>query len=358
VAGLVALPAMLLGGAVLTVVQLASQAPGFGVWLAAPALWWLALWYVTLAIWAVRDGLARGRILFLAGVLLLVAGLIGGVVLQRAPRGAELTVCDVGDGQAVLLRLPSGHNLMLDAGARSVSRQEDVSEMLWHSGVMRLDAVVLSHYDADHCNFTPALLDRFRVKRVVVRQVVDLSPGADRTRALLRATAEAAGTRLQPISQAVGIAAPGMTCRVLHPNTAFLGRSGPKSVAENDRSLVLMIECEGVRILFTGDIGSLAMQRLVADYGEELRADVLMLPHHGDFKEGFAELLVLVRPAVAIASGTEQACDPGTRAALAEHGVSLWMTGREGAIMLEARDGRIALQGWKSGRTEVLQAAD
>jgi len=358
-AGPVAMLAMLLGGAVLTIVRVASDAPGFGVWLPAPALWWLALWYVTLMVWSERHRLARGRAVFLACVLLLAVGLIGGVVRSRAPRGFELTVCDIGPGQAVLMRLPGGHNLMLDAGARSASRQEVASELLWHSGVSRLDAVVLSHYDADHCNFVPSLLDRFRVRRVVVRQVVDLTDGPARMRRLLADAAEAGGARFSPISQAAGgIEAPGMTCRVLHPNTEFLGRSGSKSVAENDRSLVLMIECEGVRILFTGDIGSLAMRRLSADYGPELHADVLMLPHHGDFREGLAEFVAHVQPAVAIVSGTEQTCDPGTHDVLADLGVALWMTGREGAIIVEARDGRAVLRGWQSGRTETFLHVD
>jgi len=59
----------------------------------------------------------------------------------------------------------------------------------------------------------------------------------------------------------------------------------------------------------------------------------------------------LVSPRVALASSPADEVDPRTADLLRERGIPLWITGREGAIIITFERGRARVLGWKSGRT-------
>lgn len=65
----------------------------------------------------------------------------------RAQGGAlELHFIDVGQGDSILVRSPSGQNVLIDGGRRD----EDALAYLQSVGVESLDLVIASHPDADH----------------------------------------------------------------------------------------------------------------------------------------------------------------------------------------------------------------
>ena len=148
------------------------------------------------------------------------------------------------------------------------------------------------------------------------------------------------------------MAAEGLECVVIHPNDQFLGES---TLSENEKSLVLMCRFGHFKILLTGDIQEHSLRRLVEDYGEALRADVLLLPHHGESVPGLREFVELVRPGIALAS-----CDsePGqVRLLLDDMGVPLWTTAEHGAVVMEVRTDEISVSGFRSGRHKRLDLA-
>ena len=74
---------------------------------------------------------------------------------------------DVGQGDAMVLELPGGERLLIDAG-RGGDGTFDLGErvgapFLWQRGVTRLDAAVMTHADPDHAGGFGAILRRFRV---------------------------------------------------------------------------------------------------------------------------------------------------------------------------------------------------
>jgi competence protein ComEC len=349
-AGPVALAAAFLSRSLDTLVQAARALPGFGVHTPSPPLWWVGLYYCVLAIWAVHRRLPRGRAVVVGAALVLGAAFAGHDMAYRLGGPVELTVADVGPGQAALLRLPGGQAVLFDAGSMMTGRREAVAEMLWDKRIGRLSAAVVSHYNVDHCNFIPFLNERFLIDRLVLPQAGKLSPSAQ----AFRRTVRQGGLDLRFAIEGDEIASTSLRCRILHPNARFLTMPG---VPENDRSLVVLGECAGMSFLLTGDIQSQAIRRLCEDHPRSLKADVLIMPHHGDYREGLEELLRLVRPSLAVVSGLSAQCDPGTRDALARLGIPLWITEVEGAIMLTVRPGRVTVTGYKSGRVMVFEPA-
>src|SRR5690606_33159168 len=87
-----------------------------------------------------------------------------------------------------------------------------------------------------------------------------------------------------------------VTVEVLAPPVATRTRA---LSSDNDGSLVLMVSLGERRILVTGDIEAAGETWLLAS-GLDLRADVLVVPHHGSNTSSTAAFIEAVAPAVAV----------------------------------------------------------
>ncbi len=343
-AGLLVPLALYFSGCIEHVLELVRGLPGFGLYMPSPPSWWVGLFYVALAIWVLRDRLPHGRRAFVAAAVVLAASYLAHDVALRADRRFRLTVADVGSGQAVLLQLPDGQELLFDAGSVRSGAARALTEMLWAAHVGRLDAVVISHLDGDHCDFVPHLARRFDIARIVLPRAGELKPAS----ACVREGLEAQELPVRLLSEHDRIEAGGLRCEVLHPDARFV--LAP-DLSQNEKSLVLLCRFRGLSFLLTGDIQGRAMERLCRQYGDELRADILMMPHHGHYDPALGDFVSLVRPALAIASGGESDCDPATRDLLCyKQGVPLWITGQEGAIIVTFDGAKARVLGYRSGR--------
>lgn len=253
------------------------------------AVWWLPaapLWSQALALLgAVLVTLRLPWRLRLAGGAMMLPLLWPAV--PRPPVGEfELLAPDIGQGNAVLVRT-AGHALLFDAGpayAPGADAGERVLLPLLRSlGVQGLDMLVLSHRDGDHVGGAATLMQALPVAELRS----SLEPGHPLRRAGPPAVRCEAGQ---------GWAWDGVRFEVLHPLPAHYG-AGLKS---NDLSCVLRITAaSGRRALLAGDLEAEQERRLVARE-PGLRADVLLVPHHGSKTSSSTELLAAVQPAVGV----------------------------------------------------------
>jgi competence protein ComEC len=216
---------------------------------------------------------ARRRVLRAVGVLGLLPLLWPGSGSRAAT--PELIVLDVGQGTAVVYR--SGERTLVydtgggdPAGANAARRV--LLPFLRQAGVRRIDTLVVSHPDRDHSAGTAAVLDALPVGELLLGQPL---PGVARGR---RCRAGASwrwpdGTVFRLLS-----AAPGER----------LGR--------NDASCALSIRVRGRRFLLTGDIGRERERSLVRYWRGALRADWLLVAHHGSATSTGAAFLRAVAP--------------------------------------------------------------
>lgn len=224
-----------------------------------------------------------GRLLT-AGLLLLAGSLLVPPLSARLFPEIRLDVLDVGQAQAVVLRVPGPHagdaplRLLID-GAGSFSEHFDagrqlVTPILLYAALPRLHAVISSHPDLDHMGGLPYILRHFRVERFYDNgRPADGKNAAlwNDLRQQLAARPLARGDRLP-----LGDPGDGLVLEVLHPP-----RTETDRWTGNDASLVLRLSRHGHGLLLLpGDAEKPALRELLAS-GQDLRADVLVAPHHG-----------------------------------------------------------------------------
>ncbi|RZL33501.1 MAG: DNA internalization-related competence protein ComEC/Rec2, partial [Rubrivivax sp.] len=281
---------------------------------AAPPLWTLAAWLVGVlvgwlkwltllpgAVWWLPAAPLWAQMLALLGAALLVMRLpwrlrLAGLAMTlpllwpavpRPPAGEfELLAPDIGQGNAVLIRT-AGHVLLFDTGPVYAPGQ-DAGErvllpLLRSLGERRLDMLMLSHRDSDHVGGAATLM-----KSLDVRELrSSLEPGHP----LLRD-----GPPELRCEAGQGWTWDGVRFDVLHP----LASHYEAGLKPNDLSCVLRITAaSGRRALLAGDLEA-EQERQLAKREPDLRADVLLVPHHGSKTSSSAELLAAVKPAVAL----------------------------------------------------------
>jgi len=255
--------------------------PGSYFWVAGPSNWWLMGLYGALAAWWLTPTWRPPARWCLAMLAAWVA--LGTIVSLASRRGADrldVTFLSVGHGAAVVVELPGGQTLLYDAGRLGSPNRaaRAISGYLWSRGIRHLDAVVISHADADHYNALPQLLEQFSVGVVYVSPVMFLEPS--RALAALRGAIDDAGVSVRETWSGDRLRSGGpvrsggaVRIEVLHPpRRGVLG-------SDNANSIVLAIEYAGRRVLLTGDLEQPGLDDLIAE--EPLDCDVVLAPHHG-----------------------------------------------------------------------------
>lgn len=309
--------------------------PWLDVRVPTPSFLEVAVYFLGLAL------LVRGR--RFAGACALVAALAS-LLFGRSGEAdgrLRLSVLDVGHGDALVLRSPSGRVLVVDAGP--ATRSFDLGEavvgpFLWSLGVRRVGGMLLTHVDGDHVGGAPFLARAFKVAEVFE----GIAPQRDPRYA--RLSQELARPRRISLRPGAIMAWDDVTLEVVGPPPP---RRLPK-LARNDHSLVLRVRYRAVALLLMGDAGRAAEAVL-----PPRRADVLKVGHHGSATGTGAELLERTRPRLALVSvGPRNAFghpSPEVLSRLAEAGARTLRTDRDGTLTVVTDGSRIWLESHRNG---------
>ncbi|MFC8537244.1 ComEC/Rec2 family competence protein [Streptomyces sp. NPDC057249] len=283
-----------------------------------------------------------------AAALLLVLAVLRPVPLTRVltgwpPPGWAFAMCDVGQGDALVLAAGRGSGVVVDAGPDP----RPVDRCLRELGVSRVPLLLLTHFHADHVRGLPGVL-RGRAVGAVETTSLDEPP---EQAAFVRRTAAEAGV---PVVRA----APGERRRIGEldwqvlwpPGAAPAAGPAPYDVPQdpNDASVTLLVRTGGLTLLLPGDLEPPAQQALLLSHPELPRVDVLKVAHHGSAHQDSA-LLRAVRPRFALVSvGRDNPYGhpaPRTVDALAEQGAVVLRTDRDGAIAVTGAGNRLRAVG-------------
>jgi competence protein ComEC len=281
-------------------VSTVAGVPGAALRVVTPTPIELAIAYAALGCVLAPRG--RWRRLVTVGVALAALIDAGYWVRSRYFRPElRVTFLDVGQGDAAVVEFPGSAVVVIDGGGFPGSDFDVgarvVAPFLWQRKVARLDAVAMSHGDADHAGGLAYLVAEFAPREFWWNGRAEAGAAVARVRDAL----QRAGVVERRLSRSTPPWRIGpVDVRPLHP-VAAAAEGEPRGSA-NDASLVLRLGWGNAAVLFTGDIEARGEAELVARGDEQLHSTVLKVPHHGSRTSSSERLLDAVRPAVGVVS--------------------------------------------------------
>ena len=320
---------------------------------ASPPPWlWLTYTLVCAALaWARLARLRRA--LAAAACALAAAMLLSAGAPPLAPARLVLTMFDVGQAEAMALRLPSGHAFQIDAagppGRFDIAGRVLVPALLAR-GIHRLDALIVTHPDLDHVGGGLGVLADMRPSRVIE----GIAPARHPERDALALAARAAGLTVEALRAGGSIAAGAVRINVLHPPPPEWERQRVR----NDDSLALEVVYGHVSLILTGDAGEEGEGRMAGQLAPApLR--ILKAGHHGSRTSTSSAFLDAVRPSAALISAGRGNVyghpAPAVTRRLEARGAAVFRTDRDGQIDV-ITDGRSVEIVTKSGRRWQIAA--
>lgn len=306
----------------------------------------------------------------------------GAVLLFGIKEQGRLTVTflDVGQGDCICVELPDGGVWLFDGGSTSVS---DVSEyrllpFLKSRGISEIEAVFLSHEDADHINGIEELLrdETFKIELLVLPAAADSStPGAPASAGqnengvesvsisvrqsesntenkleafqTVRNLAAARDIPVLWLAQGMSWKSGDVSAMCMHPVETFAGED------TNAASMVIYLTYGEFSMLLTGDVEGAGERQLTAYLDERAvrSLTVLKVSHHGSRGTTSDALLQQLQPAIAVIS-----CGKGNRYGhphqetlerLTAVGTAIYRTDEKGAIIVEVSENKVKVVGYK-----------
>jgi len=296
-----------------------------------------------MAVWqAPKPGLIESSLAILGTLWLLAPrgwhhrwlGLLGWLPLMLAQPSAPaagfwVTAFDIGQGNALLIETPS-FRLLYDTGPAYSAAADGGSRVilpyLRARGIDRLDALVISHSDIDHAGGARRLM-----QAMDIGWVASSLPAGHALRTPRHVDCVAGQRWLRD----------GVQFEFLHPTVSDGEASKP-----NARSCTLKISAGEHAALLTGDIEAPQERALLARAGEQLRADVLLAPHHGSGTSSTPEFLDAVAPSIALFQVGYRNRYRHPKASVVERyqqrGIKVLRSDRSGAVALQFGDAGIS----------------
>lgn len=255
-----------------------------------------------------------------------------GNAVQNVEGEAKIWYLDVGQADSMLLQLPNGNEweyVLIDAGTGQT--EEALVSWLQEQGVTDITAVIATHPHEDHIGGMDAVLEAIPVESLYMPEVKESLTPTTRCYEQMLDAAEA--QQVQAVKGQSGVT-------VYEEDGVKLELVGPEPQKEyddlNEYSLVAKLTVGGKSFLFTGDSSEQAEADMIGA-GEDLKADVLKIGHHGSSTATTKAFLQAVNPQVAVIScGKDNSYGhphEETMQRLQEKAMTIYRTDEDGTIL-------------------------
>jgi competence protein ComEC len=260
----------------------------------------------------------------------------GGAVSTDSEAGLlRVYYFDVGQADAMLLLLPNGTSIGIDAGESAT--QESLVKWMKEAGVTKLDALVMTHPHADHIGGMQYLIEHLPVGRIYMTEA------SSTTKTFENLLAAIANQKIQVVRAGSGgsIALdPEVTVDILSPVTL-------SEENKNDNSIVIRMTYRHTAFLFMGDAESQAEQALLTGK-TNLGADILKVGHHGSSSSTAKSFLSKVTPRFAVISvGADNDYNHPSQEVLdrlTAIGAQIFRTDKQGTVVIFSDGQKVTVQ--------------
>jgi len=209
----------------------------------------------------------------------------------------EVMFFDVGQGDAVFIETPHGHQILIDGGPDSKILEKLAKEMpFWDKTI---DLIILTHPEKDHMAGLLKVLERYKVEQILWTGIIRNTADYNKWQELIEK--EKAKTTIAEASQK--IEAGRVSFNILYP---FESLEGEEFKNSNNTSVIAQLIFGNNSFLFTGDAAKSVEKKILSRCKEDvnclLDSDVLKVSHHGSKTSTSEEFLREVSPKIAVIS--------------------------------------------------------
>ena len=217
-------------------------------------------------------------------------------MIKIVPKDLKIYFIDVGQGDSTLIVTPYNQTILIDGGG---SENYDVGKntllpYLLDRRITKIDYVIISHFDTDHVGGILTILKELKVEMVIIGKQYEESENYKEFLKIIKeknilVKQVSKGNKIK-LERSVQI-------DILFPEKELISEN-----SLNNNSLVFKLKYNDFSMLFTGDIGEEAEDKLIKLYSNEnmLNATILKVAHHGAKSSSNKEFLKLVQPKIAL----------------------------------------------------------
>jgi len=321
---------------IIWIAKLGAQLPGSEWHLRATPL--TLLW---LGISSVLLGLSMAHLLARPWLSLLLVGVmiicVSGTPRQPGwpPRDWVLVVCDVGQGDGIVIGTGRESAIVVDSGPDPVAMRGCLDRL----EITRVPLLIITHFHADHVDGLVGVLQHRHVGQLWVSPLAPPGPLA----AVVKQQVAAHGIPVNAPPSGTRASVGEAEVQVLGP-VEHVAADQDESSRQNDSSVVIMVTVAGLRLLLTGDVEPPGQQAIV-NSGADLHADVLKIPHHGSAQQDPAFIAAThARLAIASAGVDNDYGHPAPRTVqlVQSLGMTMLSTDQDGSVAVRLVSDRLA----------------
>lgn len=194
---------------------------------------------------------------------------------------------DVGQGDSTLIVTPKNKKILIDGGE---GKTNVLFQYLLDRRINKIDYIIISHFDSDHCNGLIEIIEKMRVENIVMSKQ---SKESEEYKKILEIIKQKNIKVSSVKAEDKIIIEKNLYTKILNPAEKFEFQD------LNNNAIVAKLVYKNFSMLFTGDIEK-AEENLAKKYKNELKSTILKVAHHGSKTSTSEEFLKYVEPQIAL----------------------------------------------------------
>lgn len=308
---LVVIPAIILNILLKTIIEIAKFFGSLNIskiTVPTPSLITIVMYYATCIIFIFKHQIInKYRILKTLSVLTICILIFELNIFPPLNKNLQVHFIDVGQGDSTLIQTPTKKTILIDGGGSNFEGGFDVGNKvlipyLLDKKIYKLDYVIISHFDSDHCQ---GILETMKVIRIGEIIISHQKKNSDNYKEFIKIVKEK--------NIKVRLAESGDNVEIENEISFDILWPTKEQIEENplnNNSIVTKFCYKKFSILFTGDIEEIAEKSILEKYKSNktkkknesnvLRASVIKVAHHGSKTSSNIEFLEAVKPEIAL----------------------------------------------------------
>lgn len=194
---------------------------------------------------------------------------------------------DVGQGDSTLIVTPKNKKILIDGGE---GKTNVLFQYLLDRRINKIDYIIISHFDSDHCNGLIEIIEKMRVENIVMSKQ---SKESEEYKKILEIIKQKNIKVSSVKAEDKIIIEKNLYTKILNPAEKFEFQD------LNNNAIVAKLVYKNFSMLFTGDIEKVE-ENLAKKYKNELKSTILKVAHHGSKTSTSEEFLKYVEPQIAL----------------------------------------------------------